>query len=342
MPRTPDPRQILALIGACISVFVAMTLGLGSTSTASAAVAKANPETSASTSLLTAEPAPIVAADNVKVEKCEDFYGDEPVIATLQVKVTVGVPGSTKIRWVHNAPGEVASGVEDGQSVDIQNKYGDAWFRGDRSAKAYDWNTLTRAKGVFQPDVIINLTALFDGDFTPGSWITDSLESTMSPNLKSLTKKLEEAHIVLSPSDPAKTKAALDELLKDIRTGISAPNWTSIFTWLKMFATGDKDDPVGVGVSAFIPVLPNVINSLKTFKITPSSLGLNEAWMMATTKQYSALGNYVNIEARAGFLTSSWNEWHTTYESHMPLLGNSTIKYVVRYTAHANYAEGSS
>ena len=116
--------------GARMTAAAAALFTAGTLFTAGAAVAAPEPQPQPPAGMTFEAGKPgLIAADRLHVVKeTGELNGDEPVMMTVRLESVLGKPGATKVSLVNSSPGEIASGVDEGKTVGIQDAYGDTWF----------------------------------------------------------------------------------------------------------------------------------------------------------------------------------------------------------------------
>jgi len=150
--------------------------------------------------------------------------------------------------------------------------------------------------------------------------------------------------------DPSATKVAVKKLVDAVEE-IKAPENTGeiIGDLVKRLsgATGlDPNDFVGIGTTAFIPTTDALLDTLKSFGIKPSDLGLHNAgegdglqeWTNAVNFKYDfAIKNLVGTDGFIsgdlwyGFLSNQWVEDWMPVGSRLPWQGE--VSYWLKLSA---------
>ena len=267
-----------------------------------------------------------------KVEESSYFSnGDEPFVAVLRIVSTTGVAGSTKWQFVTDSPSESGS-VKPGQELEINDATGDAWFNGELSVTPLDDAQFFNEDNILEADIMVTVAFVFEGDGGNPADDVKILKQFADPVLKKVADIVENTKIPLSTTtlvDPSATKVAVKKLVDAVKK-IKAPAITGeiIGDLVKRFsgATGlDPNDFVGIGTTAFIPTTDALLDTLKSFGIKPSDLGLHNAgegdglqeWTNAVNFKYDFViknlvgtDGFISGDIWYGFLSNQWvRDW---------------------------------
>jgi hypothetical protein len=207
----------------------------------------------------------LIASDWLEVVKrTGDFLGDEPVMMTVIMTTTLGVSGSTSVRMVDKYPNEIGSSLTAGSKVPIPDETGDAWI--DYSDKFKPLEFATIEDSVYDGTVplkipvIVGLTMMFEGDLSRSGLYLDLFETFLESDLSKIGKELENTEIKISGDDYQEAvKDAMADAQKRIANAVNvgkskivAGALYRIAQWVTSY--GNPDDPVGLGLTALIPV----------------------------------------------------------------------------------------
>ena len=201
--------------------------------------------------------------------------GDEPVLLTVVLTTTLGVDGSTSVELVDGIPNEIASGVDAGDRVSIPDETGDNWINYTDKFTPLSWDAFTSAaidKTPVPVPVILTVTMALDGDMSMGPLI-GALGYQVGNLLKPAARILEETKLIADFNDPKSIvevfTQAKDRIVKQLLPNDGQPSgWdvtgviaARLAQWV--FSLADPDDPVGLGVTALIPVEPGFMQNLQ-------------------------------------------------------------------------------
>jgi hypothetical protein len=259
----------------------------------------------------------LIAADKLHVVKeTGEWNGDEPVMLTVRLESVLGKAKSTKVTLVNSSPGEIGSGVDAGQTVGIPDREGDMWF-GVAPLTSSDVLDAAIDQTPVAIPVVVTATVMLEGDLSNGPMI-GAMGQTVADHLqRSLAPQLENTKVMIDPNFKV---SGLEDALSRIQTA-ATPN-SDVITqlvvqkiqdWTSSFA--DPDDPVGISLTALVPVDKSVTDFIKT----PSALGLDSQYMKVTKHPVRTMPFDTDIELRTGLLVppSALNgaeqQWWTTY-----------------------------
>jgi hypothetical protein len=294
-----------------------------------------------------------VGYDRIRVEVQEDFVADdEPFVAVLRIRSTTGVPNSTRWEWVTASPSETAD-VDEGETVDIPNDSGDAWFTDSLAVRTLDETQMIGIDTILTADVMVSVAFVFEGDSGSPADDVRILKSFTDPIVKSIAGIVEGAKIPFSVNalkDRGQTTAAVKGLLATVKK-VQVPNIdpSLIIGLINRFveASGDPNDIVGIASTAFIPVSQDFISLLQRLGVGPESAELlragegdgNQAWTQYETwyedfelPYLGKLGKgYLSGEVWYGLITPSWVDDWMVVESRLPW--QKRVRYWLNVTA---------
>lgn len=294
-----------------------------------------------------------VGYDRLRVEDQEDtFADDEPFVAVLRIRSRTGTPGSTKWEWVTDSPSETAD-VDEGETVDIPDDSGDAWFRAPLDALPLDETQMIGMDTYLTADVMVTVAFVFEGDRGNAANDVRILREFTAPIVETVGRIIENTAIPFSVNavrDPAKMSAAMNQLVVTAKK-IKVPDigLKTVLDMVTRFITssGDPNDLIGVATTAFVPVSQDLLDVLQRLGIGPETIGLlrdgegdgDQAWTQYATWRegfqipYTGrLGEgYLSGEVWYGLLTPSWVEDWMYVESEFPWQGR--VKYWLKVTA---------
>lgn len=299
--------------------FTAAVVGAGTFLGIGATAAAAFPSTPA--------PAPaaqqpgLMSSDRLYVAaETGEFNGDEPVMMTVRVESVLGQAGSTRVSLVNNTPGQIASGVDAGDTVGIPDREGDAWFN-VKPLTADDVLGAVAEKRSVPIPVVVNATVMLEGDFSNGH-LLGAMGQIVAEHLRgNLAKELENTHITIDdagkPSGYADALVRISAAAKPDSTAITQLVAAKVVDWSASIA--DPDDPVGVSLTALVPVDQSAIDLMDAFG-GASALGLDGQYQKVTTHTVRTTPFDTDIQVRTGLLVppsalgGKPQEWVTTYK----------------------------
>ena len=323
---------------ACLGVAVMLAAGCGggaetSTSAASGAVASQIPD-----------PVGFVGYDRVRVDDAEDASGDEVLLAVLKIKSTTGVKDSTKWEWVSTNP-VYADDISRGDTADIPDSAGDAWFAGDLTPTEMAWLQFDLDDNTLQADVLVTIAFVFEADNGNASDDVGLLQRVMSPLIDQVANIVEGAQIPAdreSRENPAESQKALGALVDSLKKISPTLSTSEILLLLGRFAkaAGDPNDVVGVASTVFVPVGATFEEDMAYLGIKPKDLGLfgpgegdgKQAWTsnVVWRVQEDVKVGPVNLgradmtgEVWYGFMSPTWVEDWMKVESSFPWQGKT-------------------
>ena len=225
-----------------------------------------------------------IQSTQLTVNYSSESRGDEPVMVTTLMEVTLGVSGSTRVTVVNESPGQLGSGVKAGQTIDIPGSDGNVWLDNSKPLSVADIDAAADTKSAIPIPVVVIATLMLEGDFTASSLIGKIGSDDMASKLSGLGKALE-AVSVYSLFDGAKPFADALPQIKDAVaiTGstIGAAIALRIAHWV--VSGGDPDDPIGLSLTVLVPCDSSIENVLATVKqLDPEAvkrLGLDAQWL---------------------------------------------------------------
>ena len=222
----------------------------------------------------------LIASDWLTVKReTGEKDGDELILLTTTLATTLGYPNSSRVWTLDETPGQVASGVDAGERVEIPNGTGDNWIRYRDDFKPLSLEALRDAARAGQPlpiPVIVIGTFAAEGDFSKGSGYAKVVDEFRG-QLWSVATRLEQARILKAGSEVVNTlNAALDVLREVVFAlklgpypyGPAAELANRLETALRLYdidkviKTPDPDDSVSFGLTALIPVEQDVVDLL--------------------------------------------------------------------------------
>lgn len=213
----------------------------------------------------------LIASDWLTVVKdTGEDDGDEPILLTVVMTTTLGVDGSTSVRLVDTTPNEIASNVGEGDRVSIPDNTGDTWIDFTDKFKPLSWDAVVSAgidKKPVPVPLVLSVTLALDGDMTMG-WLIGELGGELGRFLSPVGRILEDTELIVDLDDPGSMANAFEQAKEKIVNQITPTNldYAGLFAhrfvqWaLSLF---DPDDPVGLGVTALIPVEQGFIENIE-------------------------------------------------------------------------------
>ncbi|MDQ1247048.1 MAG: hypothetical protein QG597_1418, partial [Actinomycetota bacterium] len=263
----------------------------------------------------------LLASDHLTVvAETGEWDGDEPVMLTVRVETVLGQPGSTRVSLVNDSPREIASGVDAGDTVGIPDREGDAWFNVDPLTADALMAAANDKKPVPIP-VVVNATVMLEGDFSNGALLGSMGQQVADHVQRSLGAELENTRIII---DDAGKPSGYSDALTRISTA-ATPDSTTI---AKLVATkvvdwsasiSDPDDPVGMSLTALVPVDQSVTDLMDVFG-GAHALGLDSQYQHVSIHKVRTAPFDTDVEVRTGFpvppsaLGGKVSQWVTTYK----------------------------
>jgi hypothetical protein len=224
-----------------------------------------------------------IQSTQLTVDKSSEIRGDEPVMVTTLMEVTLGVSGSTRVKVVNESPGQLGSGVKAAQTIDIPGSDGNVWLDNSKPLSVADIDAAADTKSAIPIPVVVIATLMLEGDFTAGYLIGKIGSDEMASKLSGLGKALE-AVSVYSLFDAKPFADALPQIKDAVAiTGstIGAAIALRIAHWV--VSGGDPDDPIGLSLTVLVPCDSSIGNILDTAKqLDPEAvkrLGLDAQWL---------------------------------------------------------------
>ncbi len=314
-----NPRAVLRTLTALLVAVV--SFGLLAPSLASAAAPRS-------------DRGPLVTTDRLKVWKGEEQgafqNGDEPVVVSLMIRTTLGVPGSTRTAWVSEKPRELGSGVDNGDWVLVPDDQGDAHFTAAKAAieggtmavnylsqadveKAYDTKTPLR------PDLVMTVTFAFDGDFSGQKALMDFMNTLRTMMIKKMDPVFRSASV---PSDYSQLPAKIAEIKAQAKK-VTVDVWDVLLNvdsiWSYVWKSGgDYDDLIGASVIGFIPVERDFLDNAP---FEPQDLTLDGNWTRSDTSRAAIGDGRIEVPTRLGFLPRNATDSQFTHvvQSDLPI-----------------------
>lgn len=262
----------------------------------------------------------LLAADRLTVVKdTGEWNGDEPVMLTVRIETVLGQQGSTRVSLVNSAPAEIASGVRAGRTVTIPDRDGDTWFD-VKPLSAPAVASAVEAGAPVPVPVVATATVMLEGDFSNGAMI-GAMGQTLADHLQhNLGRELENTRIIMTDAgEVSGYDAALDRISE-----AAIPD-SSVITKLAMqkisdwaSSVGDPDDPVGVSLTALVPVEQDLVDLIDAFG-GASALGLDGQYLAVSTHKVRTVPFDTDVQVRTGLLVppsalgGTEQNWWTTY-----------------------------
>lgn len=278
----------------------------------------------------------LISADKLRVvQETGEWDGDEPVMMTVRLESVLGQRGSTRVSLVNNYPGQIAGGVDAGDEVGIPDREGDTWINNVKPLTTEDvGKAITDGTPVPIP-VVMTATVMLEGDFSNrvslgqmGQTVVAHLQSKVGPELEKTEIKMTSLDQASGYSD------ALDRIETAAKPGgatITLLIIQKIQDWVTSMA--DPDDPVGVSVTALVPVDSSVTDMIDLGG-GPSKLKLDDQYMRGVHREPVRTSPFnTDIEVRSGLLVppsalgGREQQWWTTYSGDYML--DDPVKYEV-------------
>lgn len=276
----------------------------------------------------------LLAADRLVVDaETGEMNGDEPVMLTIQLQSVLGQAGSTRVGLVNAAPAELGSGVDAGDEIGIPDAYGDSWFGVQPLTSEAVLDAVSEKRPVPIP-VVVNATVMLEGDLSNGpllgsmgQTVADHLRSAIAPELENTRITMDDAG---NPSGYQDALARISAVAQPDSSTITKLVMQKIADWGTSY--GDPDDPVGVSLTALVPVDSSVTELVDAFG-GASALGLDNQFMKVDTVAVRTAPFDTDIQVRTGLLVppSALNgteqNWWTTYSG--DYMGDDPASYRV-------------
>jgi hypothetical protein len=282
----------------------------------------------------------LIASDSLRVVKTtgEGFLGrgeDEPVMLTMVLQTVAGKKGSTNASLVNYGPGEIG-GASAGQTIGIPDSDGDLWIRRVTPLTAADLEKASDTGTAIPIPVVAAVTLMLEGDLSSAEQIGD-MGKMLLPIYNKVGLVVESTEFK-SLDAANEVKAMLAKIAAEVTPSTAdIANYvlTRITQWFR--SGGDPDDPVGVGLTALIPVDETVVELLNNLG-GPSALGLDSQWMYTSNYPLRNPLWDADIPIRVGFLVppsvlpdGKVQNWETTYAG--DYLDNNWAEWVVKTQA---------
>lgn len=262
----------------------------------------------------------LISSDRLIIDReTGELNGDEPVMLTVQLQSVLGQPGSTKVNVVNSSPGEIGSGVDAGDQITIPDRDGDVWF-GVQPLTADAVMAAVENKQPVPIPVVATATVMLEGDMSSGERIgamgqtvADHLQRNLAPELENTRIMMDDAGQASGYSDAL---ARISQAAKPDSATLTKLVIQRITDWAA--SVSDPDDPVGVSMTALIPVDDDV-TSLLDVAGGPGALGLDSQYQKVDTVEVRTKPFDTDIEVRTGMLVppsalgGKEQSWWTTY-----------------------------
>lgn len=291
-----------------------------------------------------ADPVGFVGYDRVRVDVAEDNTGDEVLLAVLKIKSTTGVKDSTKWEWVSTSP-VYADDISRGDTVDIPDSAGDAWFAGELAPTEMAWLQFDLDDNMLQADVLVTIAFVLEADNGKASDDVGILQRVMSPLIDQVADIVEGAQIPADKAareNPAESQKALGALVDSLRKISPTLSTSEILLLIGRFAqaVGDPNDVIGVASTVFVPVGATFEDDMDYLGLTPKDLGLfgsgegdgkqawtsNVVWNLRDDVKVGPVnlgGIDMTGEVWFGFMSPMWVEDWMKVESSFPWQGRT-------------------
>jgi hypothetical protein len=208
-----------------------------------------------------------IDANHLRVEKVQETGlfsdGDEPYIAVIAYRGTLGVPGSTTTRFLGGLK-ELSTGAKKNRLLSIPDAMGRASFSQVVRRSATDLK-----RGV-KPEIVGTVTMVMESDATPFS----EMNRAFNRAAIELRKQLDP---VISSMNPGSTGAQLGSRIASIAPKIRQAAMGSTGDRVRVFlrSWADPDDVIGFGVTGFVAVDDTLGASMESWITSqvPASLG---------------------------------------------------------------------
>ena len=266
----------------------------------------------------------------------DELNGDEPVMVTAIMEVTLGKSGSTRVNLVNRSPGEMGSGVDSGQTITIPGSDGNIWVNNLKPLSAEDVIAAIDAKSAIPIPLVVTATVMLEGDFTH-SYLIREIGDTMAWKLTEAGRLLESVTVTASNFATA---------LKDLKTqvtGVVTPKVGAVIAQRLadvVASAGDPDDLVGLNLTALVPCDSNIKSLLDlASEFQPDAvkdLGLDAQWQRTDVAyQMRNFPWYTDVVVRSGLLLppevlGKPASWTTEYAGRW---FNDVMRYTVQTTA---------
>ncbi len=127
------------------------------------------------------------------VKRTGEPLGDEPVMVTVVMTTTLGVPDSTSVRIVDDHPNQIGSSLTAGNKVPIPNEDGDVWINYNNKFAPLTWDAWVASTEKNMSVIEVKVTD-GGGGYLPGSDATVRFEGGLAAGGKAATGR-----VVLAP-----------------------------------------------------------------------------------------------------------------------------------------------
>ena len=294
----------------------------------------------------------LISSDRLTVNiETGEWNGDEPVMVTAVLEVTLGKSGSARVNVVNKSPRELGSGVDAGDTITIPDAEGDAWLNNVKPLSADDINAAIASKSAIPVPVVVTATLMLEGDFTQRDFL-GMIGSAMALKLFDVGKVLES--ISLKEENAATALTDAESQIKDAVkiNGSDIAGAVSLRVVHTITSGGDPDDPIGLNLTALVPCDSSIKDLLDTasalYPEQVARLGLDAQWLRNDVS-YNKVRTEVwqtDVDLRSGFLlppevlpNGRPASWTTSYRGKFSYNNNSPYdpwpwaNYTVQTTA---------
>ena len=268
--------------------------------------------------------------------------GDEPVMVTVVMEVTLGVSGSTRVKVVNASPGQLGSGVKAGQTINIPGSDGNVWLDNVKPLSVDDFAAAAASESAIPIPVVVTATLMLEGDLTAGYLIGNIGRDEMASKLRGIGKVLESISATSVTDAPKAFADALPQIKNAVAinaTAIGGAIALRIGHWVA--SAFDPDDPIGLSLTVLVPCdssMKDVLDAIS--QLSPevvAELGLDAQWLRNDVLEIrTGLWN-TDVNIRSGLLLPPESlpngpaTWTTEYKGRY---AEDYARYTVKTTAY--------
>jgi hypothetical protein len=218
-----------------------------------------------------------IQSTQLTVNYSSESWGDEPVMVTTLMEVTLGVSGSTRVKVVNESPGQLGSGVKAGQTIDIPGSDGNVWLDNSKPLSVADIDAAADTKSAIPIPVVVIATLMLEGDLTAGYLIGKIGSDEMASKLSRLGKALEAVSVSSLFNAPKAIADALPQITDAVAiTGSNIGGAIALRIAHWVVSASDPDDPIGLSMTVLVPCDSSMKDLVDTISNLFPELGLDK------------------------------------------------------------------
>jgi hypothetical protein len=265
--------------------------------------------------------------------------GDEPVMVTVVMEVTLGVSGSTRVKVVNASPGQLGSGVKAGQTINIPGSDGNVWLDNVKPLSVDDFAAAAASESAIPIPVVVTATLMLEGDLTAGYLIGNIGRDEMASKLRGIGKVLESISATSVTDAPKAFADALPQIKNAVAinaTAIGGAIALRIGHWVA--SAFDPDDPIGLSLTVLVPCdssMKDVLDFISPEVVAEQ--GLDAQWLRNDVLEIRAGLWNTDVNIRSGLLLPPESlpngpaTWTTEYKGRY---AEDYARYTVKTTAY--------